>query len=58
MNLKNNMNYFVINKVQKNKTHNAVIEAILSSEIGKNILNTKIPLSTVKVLVLQLRKEK
>ncbi|WP_342254543.1 ParA family protein [Spiroplasma endosymbiont of Zeiraphera isertana] len=48
LNLKNNMNYFVINKVQKNKTHNAVIEAIMNSEIGGNILKTKIPLSTVK----------
>ncbi|BET37792.1 ParA family protein [Spiroplasma ixodetis] len=44
----NNMNYFVINKVSKNKTHEAVIQAINNSQIGAMVLNTKIPLSTTK----------
>ncbi|WP_174479964.1 ParA family protein [Spiroplasma endosymbiont of Danaus chrysippus] len=44
----NNMNYFIFNKVQKNKTHEAVIQAINNSEIGTMVLKTKIPLSTTK----------
>ncbi|MBW3057987.1 MAG: hypothetical protein CXB60_02220 [Spiroplasma poulsonii] len=42
------MNYFIINKFQNNKTHQAVLETLKKSEIGKKILDTKLPLSTVK----------
>lgn len=45
---KNNMNYFIINKFQNNKTHEAVLENLKKSEIGKKILDTKLPLSTVR----------
>lgn len=48
MNIKNNMNYYVLNKIQKNKLHQSVFELISQNEIGKKLLDTHIPLSATK----------
>lgn len=48
LNIKNNMNYFLINKVQRNKTHEAVIDILRDTDIGSKMLNTMIPLSSIK----------
>lgn len=44
----NNMKYYLLNKVGKNKTHEAVIDFLNSGAFKDKILKTKIPLSTVK----------
>lgn len=48
MNIKNNINYYVLNKIQKNKLHQSVFELISQNEIGKKLLDTHIPLSATK----------
>lgn len=48
MNIKNNINYYVLNKIQKNKLHQSVFELISQNEIGKKLLDTHIPLSSTK----------
>ncbi|AGR41702.1 ParA family protein [Spiroplasma taiwanense] len=47
-NIKNNINYYVVNKIQKNVTHKDVMQWINTLAIANKILNSKIPFSTIR----------